>query len=50
MLYFAHNVMGFTEQEFWKMTLRKYIALRDEYDRVNAPAEDKDVFADYLQF
>lgn len=50
MFYFAHNVMGFTEKEFWAMTLRKYIALRDEYDCVNGPPEDKDVFADELEF
>ena len=49
MLYFIHVKLGFTESEFWKMTLRKYIALRDEYeyDANGEPAEIQ-MFADDL--
>jgi hypothetical protein len=50
MLYFAHTVLGFSEAEFWKMTLRKYIALRDEYESANKPLEEQEVFADDLVF
>lgn len=46
MIYFAHAKMGYSEAEFWKMTLRKYIALRDEYFDENLPQEDREVFAD----
>lgn len=50
MLFFAHNVMGYSEQEFWRWTLRKYIALRDEYDAANGSPGEQEVFADDLQF
>ena len=46
MLYFAHMKMGFTEAEFWKFTLKKYIALRDKHDYENMDPEDREVFAD----
>lgn len=46
MLYFSKLKLGFTEKEFWKMTLRKYIALRDVYFDENTNPEDKEVFAD----
>lgn len=46
MLYFTRTKLGFTEAEFWKFTLRKYIALYEEYINENTPQEDKEVFAD----
>ena len=45
MFYFAHTKLGFTEQEFWKLTLRKYIALRDEYINENTDPEEKEIWA-----
>jgi len=46
MLYFVCVKLGFSESEFWSMTLRKYIALRDEYIDENTPEQEKDAFAD----
>jgi len=47
---FTAKAMGFTEAEFWKFTLRKYIALRDEFESENKPPEEQEVFADELPF
>jgi hypothetical protein len=45
MLYFTITKLKLTEKEFWKLTLRKYIALRDEYFDEVTPKE-KEIFAD----
>jgi hypothetical protein len=50
MYYFARVVMGLSESEFWKLTLRKYIALVDEFAEINNPQKEKEVFADELLF
>jgi len=44
MLCFAKWRMGFTEFEFWKMTLKKYIALRDEW--FDEKTQEEIVYAD----
>lgn len=46
MLLFARVKMGFSEAEFWKLSLRKYIALRDEYLSETEDPENREVFAD----
>jgi hypothetical protein len=46
MLIFAKTKLNYTEQEFWKLTLRKYIALRDIFFEENKALEDKEIFAD----
>lgn len=46
MFYFVRTKLGFTETEFWKLTLRKYLALRDEFEYENTDQENREVFAD----
>jgi hypothetical protein len=46
MLYFTRTKLGFTEAEFWKFSLKKYILLRDIYLEENMNPEDREVFAD----
>lgn len=47
MLYLVCVKLGFSEKEFWKMTLKKYVLLRDEYFYDNSEHEPE-VFADEL--
>jgi hypothetical protein len=47
---FNAKAMGFSEAEFWKFTLRKYIALKDEFEAANKPPEEPEVYADELIF
>lgn len=46
MFYFARTKLGFTETDFWRLTLRKYLALRDEFEYENTDPEDRTIFAD----
>ena len=34
------------ESEFWKLTLRKYFAIKEKWDYEHTPPEDREVFAD----
>lgn len=46
MFLLAHTRMGFTEPEFWRLTLRKYVAIRDEIIESEKPPEEQDAWAD----
>lgn len=46
MLYFAKTVLNYTDAEFWKLTMRKYVALRDIHYDNNKPSEEQEVFCD----
>lgn len=46
MLYFSVKILGFSEREFWKFTLKKYVILRDLYIAENGTAETPMMFAD----
>jgi hypothetical protein len=46
MLFFTKTKLGFSEKEFWRFTLRKYIALRDLFLEDIKPQEEQEVFAD----
>jgi hypothetical protein len=50
MYYFARTKMGFSKEEFWRLTLREFISLRDEYIAEHSPVEEKEVFADEIDF
>jgi hypothetical protein len=41
MILFARVNLGLTEKEFWKLSLRKYCALRDEWKALNTPQEEQ---------
>lgn len=46
MVYFAHTKLGFSEEAFWKLTLKKYIALREIYIEENTQPDETEIFAD----
>lgn len=49
MLYFAKTKLGYKDEEFWKLTLRKYIALRDIYNEEmygQGESQEEEIFAD----
>lgn len=48
MLYFLKTKLNYTEEEFWRMSLRKYVALRDKWIEENTPPEQREVPADFV--
>lgn len=48
MHYFYCVVLGKPEAEFWKLTLRKYCAIKEKYDFEHTPPEEREVPADYI--
>jgi len=48
MLYFAKTKLNYTEDEFWKLSLRKYVLLRDEWTEEHIAPKEPEMFADDL--